>query len=118
MSMNDNAASEVIGVILMIAIMVILAGVIAAFVFGMGENIKHTSDPTSTSNSTFTIVDKTWDGNDDHWGYVTVSDGSAYHVKDGIEYMKLQINHTYNVDMDFKSWGFPVITKVNYEVMP
>jgi len=36
---NEDAVSPVIGVILMVAITVILAAVIAAFVFGMSENI-------------------------------------------------------------------------------
>ena len=36
---NDEAVSPVIGVILMVAITVILAAVIAAFVFGMSGNI-------------------------------------------------------------------------------
>ena len=39
---NDEAVSAVIGVILMVAITVILAAVIAAFVFGMGSSIKKT----------------------------------------------------------------------------
>ena len=39
---NDDAVSAVIGVILMVAITVILAAVIAAFVFGMGSSIKKT----------------------------------------------------------------------------
>jgi len=37
---NEDAVSPVIGVILMVAITVILAAVIAAFVFGMGSNIQ------------------------------------------------------------------------------
>ncbi len=37
---NDEAVSPVIGVILMVAITVILAAVIAAFVFGMGTPVK------------------------------------------------------------------------------
>ena len=37
--MNDNAVSPVIGVILMVAITVILAAVIAAFVYGMAGNM-------------------------------------------------------------------------------
>ena len=37
---NEEAVSPVIGVILMVAITVILAAVIAAFVFGMGSNIQ------------------------------------------------------------------------------
>ena len=39
---NDEAVSPVIGVILMVAITVILAAVIAAFVFGMSGNINKT----------------------------------------------------------------------------
>jgi len=39
---NDEAVSPVIGVILMVAITVILAAVIAAFVFGMAGNIQQT----------------------------------------------------------------------------
>ena len=53
---NEDAVSPVIGVILMVAITVILAAVIAAFVFGMAGNIQKTkvvaatvSQPTSTS---------------------------------------------------------------------
>jgi len=37
---NEDAVSPVIGVILMVAITVILAAVIAAFVFGMGTNVE------------------------------------------------------------------------------
>ena len=37
---DEEAVSPVIGVILMVAITVILAAVIGAFVFGMGSNIK------------------------------------------------------------------------------
>lgn len=37
---NDEAVSPVIGVILMVAITVILAAVIAAFVFGMTDNVQ------------------------------------------------------------------------------
>ena len=39
---NDEAVSPVIGVILMVAITVILAAVIAAFVFGMAGNVSKT----------------------------------------------------------------------------
>ncbi len=37
---DEKAVSPVIGVILMVAITVILAAVIASFVFGMGSNVK------------------------------------------------------------------------------
>ncbi len=38
---NEDAVSPVIGVILMVAITVILAAVIAAFVFGMAGNVAY-----------------------------------------------------------------------------
>ena len=40
MTRNEDAVSPVIGVILMVAVTVILAAVIAAFVFGMSGNIQ------------------------------------------------------------------------------
>ncbi len=56
---NDEAVSPVIGVILMVAITVILAAVIAAFVFGMGPpakapqaSIQITSVSSATGNIT------------------------------------------------------------------
>ena len=39
---KEDAVSPVIGVILMVAVTVILAAVIAAFVFGMGSNVNST----------------------------------------------------------------------------
>lgn len=57
---NDEAVSPVIGVILMVAITVILAAVIAAFVFGMGPPAKTAQaslaiSSTSTTTSNITI---------------------------------------------------------------
>jgi flagellin-like protein len=46
---NDDAVSPVIGVILMVAITVILAAVIAAFVFGMSGNITKTKTVAITA---------------------------------------------------------------------
>jgi len=50
---NDEAVSPVIGVILMVAITVILAAVIAAFVFGMAGNVQSTKvvSLTATKNA-------------------------------------------------------------------
>ncbi len=56
---NDEAVSPVIGVILMVAITVILAAVIAAFVFGMGTPTKAPQASltiSSTSTSTYNIT--------------------------------------------------------------
>ena len=46
---NEDAVSPVIGVILMVAITVILAAVIAAFVFGMAGNIQSTKSVAATA---------------------------------------------------------------------
>ena len=57
---NDEAVSPVIGVILMVAITVILAAVIAAFVFGMSGNISKTKTVAFTvqklDSKTITLV--------------------------------------------------------------
>jgi len=56
---NEEAVSPVIGVILMVAITVILAAVIAAFVFGMAGNIQKTHIVSLTAqrnSSAFVIV--------------------------------------------------------------
>ncbi len=47
---NDEAVSPVIGVILMVAITVILAAVIAAFVFGMAGNVSKTKNVAFTAS--------------------------------------------------------------------
>jgi flagellin-like protein len=47
---NEDAVSPVIGVILMVAITVILAAVIAAFVFGMTGNVQTTKTVAVTAN--------------------------------------------------------------------
>ena len=55
---NEEAVSPVIGVILMVAITVILAAVIAAFVFGMAGNIQksHVVAATAQRTSTTTVT--------------------------------------------------------------
>lgn len=47
---NDEAVSPVIGVILMVAITVILAAVIAAFVFGMAGSVQKTKVVAATAS--------------------------------------------------------------------
>ncbi len=49
---NEEAVSPVIGVILMVAITVILAAVIAAFVFGMSGNVQSTKSVYATATHT------------------------------------------------------------------
>jgi flagellin-like protein len=63
---NEEAVSPVIGVILMVAITVILAAVIAAFVFGMAGNIQKTKVVAATaSRITSTTITVTYNGGQD-----------------------------------------------------
>jgi archaeal type IV pilus assembly protein PilA len=63
---NDEAVSPVIGVILMVAITVILAAVIAAFVFGMAGNISKTKVVAATAQqTTATNIQLTYQGGQD-----------------------------------------------------
>ena len=63
---NDEAVSPVIGVILMVAITVILAAVIAAFVFGMAGNVQKTKIVAATAAQSGTNVVVTWQGGQDN----------------------------------------------------
>jgi len=63
---NEEAVSPVIGVILMVAITVILAAVIAAFVFGMAGNIQKTKVVAATgSRLNSTAITLTYQGGQD-----------------------------------------------------
>jgi flagellin-like protein len=62
---NDEAVSPVIGVILMVAITVILAAVIAAFVFGMSGNITKTKVVASTVSQNGVDILITYQGGQD-----------------------------------------------------
>ena len=62
---NDEAVSPVIGVILMVAITVILAAVIAAFVFGMSGNITKTKTVACTVQQNAANILVTFQGGQD-----------------------------------------------------
>ena len=62
---NDEAVSPVIGVILMVAITVILAAVIAAFVFGMAGNIQKTKIVAASAYHDGTKITVTYQGGQD-----------------------------------------------------
>jgi flagellin-like protein len=71
---NDEAVSPVIGVILMVAITVILAAVIAAFVFGMAGNIQKTKVVAATASrlNTGNIV-VTYNGGQDSASLISIN---------------------------------------------
>jgi archaeal type IV pilus assembly protein PilA len=62
---NEEAVSPVIGVILMVAITVILAAVIAAFVFGMAGNVQKTKVVASTVSQNGANIQITYQGGQD-----------------------------------------------------
>ena len=70
---NDDAVSPVIGVILMVAITVILAAVIAAFVFGMAGNIQKTKIIAATAQSSGTDIYVTYQGGQDDSALIAVN---------------------------------------------
>ena len=71
---NEEAVSPVIGVILMVAITVILAAVIAAFVFGMAGNISKTKVVAATvQQPDATTITVTYQGGQDAASMVCMS---------------------------------------------
>jgi len=62
---NEEAVSPVIGVILMVAITVILAAVIAAFVFGMTDNVQTTKTVAVTVGQNVNDIVLTYQGGAD-----------------------------------------------------
>ena len=63
---REDAVSPVIGVILMVAITVILAAVIAAFVFGMASGVSKTKAVAATARQMGTNISVTWQGGQDN----------------------------------------------------
>jgi len=63
---SEDAVSPVIGVILMVAITVILAAVIAAFVFGMAGSISKTKTVAAVSRQSGNDIVVTWQGGQDN----------------------------------------------------
>jgi flagellin-like protein len=63
---REEAVSPVIGVILMVAITVILAAVIAAFVFGMASGVSKTKAVAATARQLQNDVIVTWQGGQDN----------------------------------------------------
>ena len=66
MIINDDAVSPVIGVILMVAITVILAAVIAAFVFGMAGSVQKTKVVAAVATQEGSAIIITWQGGQDN----------------------------------------------------
>jgi flagellin-like protein len=70
---NEEAVSPVIGVILMVAITVILAAVIAAFVFGMTGSVATTKTVAATTQLSGENIIVTYQGGPDHASVTNVT---------------------------------------------
>ncbi len=86
---NEDAVSPVIGVILMVAITVILAAVIAAFVFGMGSNVQTTKTVAMTASQNGEDVILTYHGGVDATTlqYLTITVAKDGDTTPHIEYL-------------------------------
>jgi len=105
---NENAVNPVIGVIIMVAITVILAAVIAAFVFGMSGNIPKTSSEYVSCSDYFQVIDmfRTPSGN-----YVVYSRMRITRVDDTIAVTTDKFDST--VVGTYAQFGFYGYTPVN-----
>ncbi|KQC04947.1 MAG: hypothetical protein APR53_09040 [Methanoculleus sp. SDB] len=85
---REEAVSPVIGVILMVAITVILAAVIAVFVFGMAGDVQTTKVVAVTAKQMDTWVNITYQGGPDHSSVQSIqatnpSNGNVYFYDSG-----------------------------------
>jgi flagellin-like protein len=77
-SRNEEAVSEIIGIIILVAVVVILAAIIGSFVFGMAEKVPKGKVVAATAVREDTNVVVTWNGgldNDKVIGYDISIDG-------------------------------------------
>ena len=111
---EDRGVSPVIGVILMVAITVILAAVIGAFVLGLGDQASQ-SAPQASIGFSFegdTNVTLTHDGGDS-------IDNSTIQVLVGGDsvYNDSQVNED-NVEESTNGWTDPISTGKSLEIQP
>jgi flagellin-like protein len=94
---NDEAVSPVIGVILMVAITVILAAVIAAYVFGMGGNINKTKVVSVTLSRSPDGVSAVYQGGQDapSLQHIVWSIDGTYAGSEGTLSETLDVGRTY-----------------------
>jgi flagellin-like protein len=94
---EEEAVSPVIGVILMVAITVILAAVIGAFVFGMGGSLKKTYVVGVTATQTSSnAVDVTFQGGPDAGlvHYINVTIGGNEYRRENLDDTSAFTNHS------------------------
>jgi FlaG/FlaF family flagellin (archaellin) len=90
---NDDAVSPVIGVILMVAITVIIAAIVAAFAFGMADDIQKTKVIAATASQSGSNILVTYYGGPDahHVINMTVTTSGGTGVLNNITGSSLQL---------------------------
>ncbi len=83
MARNEDAVSPVIGVILMVAVTVILAAVIAAFVFGMSGSMQKTKVVAATAQNLDGNIIVTYQGGQDAPSVVNITATGADFANSG-----------------------------------
>ena len=94
---REDAVSPVIGVILMVAITVILAAVIAAFVFGMAGSVQSTKSVAATAKQVGNDVIITYHGGQDasSVAYMNLTVKNSAGATDTKVYWPVTVGHTY-----------------------
>jgi flagellin-like protein len=95
---NEEAVSPVIGVILMVAITVILAAVIAAFVFGMTGNVATTKTVAATMQISEDSIVVTYQGGPDHNAVASLTCSAVTTAKKGGNIIKLDVINASTVE--------------------
>ena len=98
---DENGLSPVFGVILMVAITVILAAVIAVFVFGMAGHPKLPSEKI-----TFTVADVWIDRGSAEPFKILSSEGMTYSAANLEQFRHFQINQTYSCEITRDEMGW------------
>jgi archaeal type IV pilus assembly protein PilA len=109
---SEDAVSPVIGVILMVAITVILAAVIAAFVFGMAGNVSKTRSIAVTAGTSGTNFTTTYNGGPDDSDLaainITYKDNGTVYTSSGSGGTILAINPSTSVKPNVgTTWRMP-----------
>lgn len=109
---NENAISPVVGIILMIAITVVLASVIAIFVFSVGGSIQIKEQ--NPDHITLLIKEKSVD--EDYGFYVVSSKGQTFFINFK-EVGTIQPLEFYDCDVKYDYWipSLPSRTSGYYE---
>ena len=111
---NETAVSPVIGILLMVAITVILAAVVAMFVFGMANNMQFSTKNVAVSVQQVEAgtITATYLGGQDSFRFdhatVDITDDNGDHVED-IDNLTNVVGNSVTVEGDFSERNHVVV---------